>query len=219
MAGNLTTVYSWTLILNNMLSVSLMRDNESKYNRYFAFFNLTPGTKKDDGTRTYDFKNGISFKIGLERLFEIHTTITFFLTGRQASIQKFSIINDTSKSSYSSGSGLKTLHFNLSKGDEKNVPGILLIAKSGDRTIPLNIPTPAAMTVAEMCKKIFDLAMKIDMDEYQTRVGNGNSFGGQSSSNYAASEKRGQNAPAKSESDPFGGSEDGTDSFDTNNPF
>lgn len=154
-----------------MIGISLMKDTESKFQKYFVFLNLVPGVKKEDGTRTYDFKNGsINFKLRIEKLYELYTAITCYSRRQNAMIGPFSIINDSSKSGYG-GSGLKTLYMNYKAPEEgaegfRAIPSIVFNAKHGDKSVSVGAPMPSALAFAEVCKKVFDLAIERDMEEF-----------------------------------------------------
>ena len=204
MASNsLTTVYSWSLALNNLISVSLMKDAESKFNKFFVFLNLTPSDRSEVG-RQYNFQNSVSFKINGLKLFELYTAINAYVKGQARLIGKFSIINDTSKSTYGTG-GLKTLYLNYSPGEEdKNYgPGISLVASAGEKKVFVNIPAPAALGFAEVCKKIFDLYLDMDVSEFTPYQAGGGSGNGEYRKASAAYPRKDNGFSA-----PSGGSED-----------
>lgn len=170
-SSSLHTIYGWNLNLNNVIGISLVHDSESKYQKYFAFFNLAKGVTKQDGTRTYDFKNySINFKLRLEKLFEFYTVLSCYARGQMRMVGPYSVVNDTSKSGYGNGGGMKTLYFNYKpeseEGGSKSAPGIVLNSKYGDKSISTFLPIPAALTLAEMCKKIFDMGIEEDMEHY-----------------------------------------------------
>lgn len=193
--GPLQTIYSWSLNLNSMIGISLMRDVESKFQKHFIFLNFVKGLKKDDGTRTYDFKNNsINFKLRFEKLYELYTAITLYSRGQGQIIGPYSIINDTSKSGYNGNSGIKTLYINYvapERGAEgaRAIPSLMFNAKYGDKGVTVGAPMPAALAFSEMCKKIFDRSVEIDMDEFvpPTYENRGNDFSSLSSSQQSSS--------------------------------
>jgi len=211
--GSLTTIYSWSLALNNMINLSLIKDNEAKYNKFFVFLNIVPSAKTADGQRTYNFKEGINFKLQSYKLYEISQVIPAYLKGGQKFLGNYGIINDSSKASHGMSSGLKSLYINYSEPEEKNknIPGIFLVAKSGDnKTIGVGIPAPTALAFAEMCKKIFDLSIEYDIKAYEPYNGGRAS---DDRGNYHSSEQSSKSDQQMS------GSENNFNSFNDEAPF
>ncbi len=173
--GTLTTVYSWSLTLNNMINISLIKDNESKFNRFFVFFNAIPSSKSNEGQRTYNFKEGINFKLQPYKLYELSQVIPAYLKGGQKMLGNYGIINDSSKAAHNSSGygGIKSLYVNYSAPDErnKNIPGIFLVASQGDKKVNIVIPAPSALALAKMCEKIFELSVDMDIQTYEPYTG------------------------------------------------
>lgn len=209
--GSLTTIYSWSLTLNNMINISLIKDNESKYNKYFVFFNVIPSTKTSDGNRTYSFRDGINFKLQPYKLFEISQVIPTYLKGGQKMLGNYGIINDSSKATHGAGTGIKQLYFNYTPAKEENkfTPGIFLVSKAGEgKSISVGIPAPTALALAKMCEKIFDLSIETEIKNYEPYTGG------------RASDDRGSsyNSEPQPSSTQSGGSED-FNSFNDDAPF
>ena len=173
--STLTTVYSWSLNLNNMINISLIKDNESKFNRFFVFFNAIPSAKTAEGQRTYNFKEGINFKLQPYKLYELSQVIPAYLKGGQKMLGNYGIINDSSKAVHNSSGygGIKSLYVNYSAPDErnKNIPGIFMVASQGDKKVNISIPAPTALALAKMCEKIFDLSVDMDVQTYEPYTG------------------------------------------------
>jgi len=203
--STLTTVYSWSLALNNMINISLIKDNESKYNRFFVFFNVIPSSKTSEGQRTYSFKDGINYKLQPYKLYELSQVIPIYLKGGQKMIGNYGIINDSSKAVHNSSGygGIKSLYINYSPAEEKNknIPGIYLVAKQGDsKTVGVSIPAPTALALAKMCEKIFDLSADMDIQTYEPYNGRasdsrGSFNSGQQNSNDFSSTSHEQSSP------------------------
>ena len=210
--GSLTTIYSWSLAMNNMINISLIRDNESKFNKYFIFFNMIPSSKTPDGNRTYNFRDGINFKLQPYKLFEMSQVIPAYLKGGQKMLGNYGIINDSSKAAHNAGTGIKSLYFNYTPAEEKNkfIPGMFLVAKAGDgKSVSIGIPAPTALALAEMCKKIFDLSVETEIKTYEPYTDG------------RASDDRGSgynSEPQPSSNQQSGGSED-FNSFNDDAPF
>lgn len=173
--STLTTVYSWSLNLNNMINISLIKDNDSKFNRFFIFFNAIPSSKTAEGQRTYNFKEGINFKLQPYKLYELSQVIPAYLKGGQKMLGNYGIINDSSKAVHNSSGygGIKSLYVNYSAPDErnKNIPGIFMVASQGEKKVNISIPAPSALALAKMCEKIFELSVDMDMQTYEPYTG------------------------------------------------
>ena len=172
--GSLTTIFSWSLTLNNMINISLIKDSEAKYNKFFVFFNIIPSTKTQEGNRNYSFRDGINFKLQPYKLYEISQVIPTYLKGGQQILGNYGIINDSSKAAHGAGNGIKSLYFNYVPAEEKNkfVPNIFIVAKNTDgRTINVGVPAPSALALAEMCKKFFDLSVEMEIKNYESYAG------------------------------------------------
>ena len=173
--STLTTVYSWSLNLNNMINISLIKDNDSKFNRFFIFFNAIPSSKTAEGQRTYNFKEGINFKLQPYKLYELSQVIPAYLKGGQKMLGNYGIINDSSKAVHNSSGygGIKSLYVNYSAPDErnKNIPGILMVASQGEKKVNISIPAPSALALATMCEKIFELSVDMDIQTYEPYTG------------------------------------------------
>ena len=173
--STLTTVYSWSLNLNNMVNISLIKDNESKFNRFFVFFNAIPSAKTAEGQRTYNFKEGINFKLQPYKLYELSQVIPAYLKGGQKMLGNYGIINDSSKAVHNSSGygGIKSLYVNYSAPEErnKNIPGIFMVASQGDKKVNISIPAPTALALAKMCEKIFELSVDMDIQTYEPYTG------------------------------------------------
>lgn len=174
--GTLTTVYSWSLTLNSMINISLIKDNESKFNRFFVFFNAIPSSN-NDGQRSYSFKEGINFKLQPYKLYELSQVIPAYLKGGQKMLGNYGIINDSSKAAHNNSGygGIKSLYVNYSAPDDRNkgIPGIFLVASQGDKKVHVSIPAPTALALAKMCEKIFDLSVDMDIQTYEPYTGGG----------------------------------------------
>jgi hypothetical protein len=218
--STLTTVYSWSLNLNNMINLSLMKDDESKFNKYFIFFNAIPSVKNDDGQRSYSFRDGINFKLQPYKLYELSQVIPVYLKGGQKMLGNYGIINDSSKATHNSSGygGIKSLYVNYSAPEErnKNVPGIFMVASQGDKKVNISIPAPTALALAKMCEKIFELCVDMDIKAYEPYTGGraSDSRGGYNSSrqNDAGGYSHASSQPQENSSDTF-------QSFDDDAPF
>lgn len=206
--SSLQTLYTWSLNLNNMIGLSLMKDPSSKFNKIFTFFNSIPGVRKEDGNRTYEFKSGINYKLVPSKLFEISSVINAYVRGQGKMLGHYGIINDTSKSNTFGGGngGMKSLYFNYVPADEeknKGIPGIMIVSKFGDKGVSTYVPAPSALALAEACKIIFERAMQLDMEEFA----NNPSYSDRGSSFSEGSSK------TSGDSVPHSGSESGFPSF------
>ena len=215
--STLTTVYSWSLNLNNMINISLIKDNDSKFNRFFIFFNAIPSSKTAEGQRTYNFKEGINFKLQPYKLYELSQVIPAYLKGGQKMLGNDGIINDSSKAVHNSSGygGIKSLYVNYSAPDErnKNIPGIFMVASQGDKKVNISIPAPSALALAKMCEKIFELSVDMDMQTYEPYTGGrasdnrGNYNSGQSNggndSNHAESQNNNESIQSFDDDAPF----------------
>lgn len=166
--NNYETIYSWNLSANSALSLSLMHDPESKYNKYFVFLNVAPGEKSENGGRTYNYKASTSFKIQLHILGELGYALGAYARGQSEHFGPYSIMVDSSRSNYSNGSGEKKSIFLKYSNEPEKAPFVALIAKtaSQQKGISVMMSTATAMVVADVCKKIFDLYMDYDIKNY-----------------------------------------------------
>lgn len=215
--GTLTTVYSWSLNLNNMINISLIKDNESKFNRFFVFFNAIPSSKTAEGQRSYNFKEGINFKLQPYKLYELSQVIPAYLKGGQKMLGNYGIINDSSKAVHNNSGygGIKSLYVNYSAAEERNkyIPGIFMVASQGDKKVNLVIPAPTALALAKMCEKIFDLSVDMDVQTYEPYTG------GSRASDNRGSYNSGQNNGGYSHHEEPQSSSESIQSFDDDAPF
>lgn len=184
---SLVTLYSWSLGLNNLINISLMRDLNQKYNKFFVFFNVVPSSKNDDGSRSYNFRESINFKLAPIKLFEIYQVINAYIKGQSKMIGTYGIMTDTSKSNYGDGSGgVKSLYFNYTPADSEknhNIPGITVVGKSSGKSIIVGIPAPSALAFAEVCNEIFKYYIQTDIENYTSPEKNSNDTRGKSFNN------------------------------------
>ena len=168
--SKLTQIYSWSLPANHLFNLSLMKDNENKYNKYFIWLNIVPGEKGDAGARSFNFKNGVAFKITPLKLAELAHAINAYVRGQSKLIGRFAIMVDGSKSAATGGAGEKKqlfLKYNPPE-DDKN-PTLFLNAKSSnsDKAIGLQLEIPTALALADLCQKVFDKSFEIDFKTFE----------------------------------------------------
>lgn len=169
-----STIYSWSNASNNLITISLMHDPENKYQKYFVFLSISPGEKQSNGKRTFNMKNSISFKIGLEVLDEFAFALEAYAKKQQACLGgNFSIFTDSRNSNYGNGSQ-KSLSMMYSEPSEqsKNMPTVVLFAKTSQmqKALPVTLSIPRALVIAKVCHKIFDKGVDLDMKDFKGYV-------------------------------------------------
>lgn len=185
MASNtLKQIFAWNLTANNMISISLMYDSEAKFNKYFIFFNMIPGVSSENG-RSFDFSGAINLKLVPSKLAELAHVLPILSRGQGKMIGTYSIMTDSSKSQSGSG-GKKSLFFNYNVPSEKYPnPSIMVSAKSESKNISVSLPIPTALMFADVCQKIFDHCMKLEIENYvpYSKVGDSDQNRGKSFNN------------------------------------
>lgn len=163
--GKLNQLYSFTYSANHAFSISVMHDTEAKYNPYFIFLSIAPGETGDNG-RTFNFKNSISMKIMPVRIAELGHALTAYAKGQRQLVGNFSIMVDSSKSSYSDSSLKKSisLMYNEPK-DESSGPTIILTGKTSEmqKGHGIALSPTAALALADVCGKVFEYCLGLEM--------------------------------------------------------
>ena len=198
-----------------------MKDDESKFNKYFVFFNAIPSVKNADGQgRSYSFRDGINFKLQPYKLYELSQVIPAYLKGGQKMLGNYGIINDSSKAVHNNSGygGIKSLYVNYSAPEERNkhIPGIFMVASQGDKKVNLVIPAPTALALAKMCEKIFDLCVDMDIKAYEPYTG------GRASDNrgsYNSGQQNGGSGYSQPSTQPEESGSESFQSFDDDAPF
>jgi len=164
---SLQTVYQYSLTLNNMITVSLMRDLESKFNKFFFWLNVVPGSKTDEGNKTFNFKDGLTFKLSPIKIAELGHALNAYSKGQQAMVGKFALYVDGTRSAV--GSGTKKMLFMNYVREEGKEPIIMMTAKQdgADKGISVVLPIPTALAFADVCQKIFERCLELEMSEYK----------------------------------------------------
>lgn len=187
-SGTAKNIYSWSYTGNALLSISLMNDPAAKRShQIFAFISFIPGERGDGGGRTFNFQNRIVFKFDLNRLDELYYYIRSVASQKdQAEIgQGYALYVDSSKSGFGNGEK-KTLSVRFADPSQNQnqsnsqVKTVMISASSSNgRRVHVAVPVPVAYVIADMCKKIFEKGIDLDIETYQpySGGGNGNSYG------------------------------------------
>lgn len=186
-SSSMETIFSWTLSLNKAISISLMKDNNSRYNKFFIFLSVIPDTKKEDGSRAYNYSESITFKLTPIKLLEINQVINAYARRQQAMIGNYGIMTDSSRSNYGDGNGNKKsffINYHQDDPEKKMSLGMSFVAKSGNQTITLFMPIATALAFAEVCKKLFDSIFEREQDEFVPFDKNKNNRNNSQSYNY-----------------------------------
>ena len=101
-----------------------------------------------------------------------------FAKGQQAAIGgKYSIFTDGTKSQFSGGAGVKKSVMLNYNNDPKWGPQVSMSFKMGDDAGKAFIMTPvSAMTLAEICGKLFDKGMELDLGRVNVSYNKNDSY-------------------------------------------
>lgn len=165
-------VYQWTYAAKHALSFSLMYDEGSKFDKYFVFLTFAPGISGENGN-TFNFKNSVKFKLTLSKLQEFVRALQLYARKQQSLIGTFGLFADSSKSSFSNTNEKKFMFMNyvenMSKDGSKPTPGVGLVFKTSTQNDGLSIiiPSVAALSIADVCEKIFNYGIDLSMKDFQ----------------------------------------------------
>lgn len=182
-------IYSYNVTSNHAMSISLMHDPEDNFNPYFVFLNFGMGQKKQDGGRTFDFKNsGFSMKLSMIKLSEFGHALTAYAKGQSKIVGKFSLFVDSSKANFNSNNGGMQKSVSLSYFANDNEPSLSLNFKTSEMDKPAGLllnPT-TALAVADACHIIYTKSIELAINGYNTvNITNSSSYSYKSSNGSA----------------------------------
>ena len=203
-SSNLRQIFNFSMSLNHLVSMSLMRDENEKYEKMFVYLTF----RLSDGDNKYNIP--LSFKLSAYRIAELGHALKIYARNQVQFCRGYSIIVDSSKSQYNNGQGgIKSAILNLNKPESDDKSPTISIVVKGPNTgkgRALILPIPTALVLADACDKLF----QIYLEELRNDSAN---YSRQPSVSYGANRRpQNNNTNNQCQQQPYGNPDTGSES-------
>jgi len=152
----------------NLMMISIVEDPEPKdfQSRFFMFIKAVSGITTDAGTKSYDHKGGITFKMEAEKAFAMSFALEQYALGKgklyDEQFGNFTIFADGSKSQYGSNSK-KSLSLNYYTNQKSGKTNISIFTASDSKKIPYFMTPYEAYAMSKVLNFFASECLRLEM--------------------------------------------------------